>query len=67
MDEYKKQVALESFAVGLILLMLWVLVKPLMPTTELWSVFLLGAGVHLGFEIVGGNKWYCTNGAACKK
>ena len=67
MDEYKKQVAVEAVAVGFILIVLWVLLRPLMPTSDIWSLFILGAGVHLGFEIMGANKWYCANGAACRK
>jgi membrane-bound ClpP family serine protease len=30
------------------------------------SLFLTGAVLHLLFELVGGNKWYCKNGVACK-
>ena len=29
-------------------------------------LFLSGALTHLIFEFVGGNKWYCKNGYACK-
>ena len=29
------------------------------------SLFLLGAGFHLGCEFLGINKWYCRKGHAC--
>jgi hypothetical protein len=29
-------------------------------------MFLVGFGIHLGFELVGLNKWYCRNGVACR-
>lgn len=28
-------------------------------------LFLTGVTIHLGCEILGINKWYCSNGAAC--
>ncbi len=31
------------------------------------SLFLTGFTLHLLFEVVGGNKWYCKNGVACSK
>jgi len=31
------------------------------------SLFLTGSTLHLLFELVGGNKWYCKNGVACSK
>lgn len=27
--------------------------------------FLIGAAIHLTFEAVGANTWYCTHGTAC--
>ena len=30
-------------------------------------LFFTGFFAHLLFELVGGNKWYCKNGVACKK
>lgn len=30
-------------------------------------LFLTGSLLHLVYEFVGGNKWYCKNGVACKK
>lgn len=45
------------------------------PTCRVWkknytmeiALFLTGVLTHLGFELVGGNTWYCKNGVACKK
>jgi|TARA_B110000259_G_scaffold187788_1_gene243322 membrane protein DedA with SNARE-associated domain len=31
------------------------------------SLFLTGFVLHLLFEVLGGNKWYCKNGVACSK
>ncbi len=28
--------------------------------------FLLGAALHLGFELSGANRWYCVHGNACR-
>ena len=28
-------------------------------------MFIVGFLIHLAFEILGLNKWYCKNGAAC--
>lgn len=27
--------------------------------------FVMGCLIHLGFERIGANKWYCKNGYAC--
>ena len=29
--------------------------------------FLTGSLTHLLFELLGGNRWYCNNGVACRK
>ena len=31
------------------------------------SLFLSGAMLHLFFELIGVNRWYCKNGNACRK
>ena len=31
------------------------------------SLFLTGSSLHLLFEALGGNAWYCKNGVACSK
>lgn len=31
------------------------------------SLFLTGSTLHLLFEFMGANKWYCKNGVACSK
>lgn len=53
---------LEAVVVGAILAAVLAVVAGLGPTTG----FLAGAGVHLVFELVGANRWYCTHGAACR-
>jgi len=30
-------------------------------------LFLTGFSMHLFFEYVGANRWYCVNGVACRK
>lgn len=30
------------------------------------SFFITGAILHILFEVSGANRWYCTNGYACK-
>ena len=30
------------------------------------SLFVTGVLTHIIFELMGGNKWYCKNGNACK-
>ncbi len=32
----------------------------------LFSYFIVGVILHLSFEAVGVNKWYCKNGVACQ-
>jgi hypothetical protein len=29
------------------------------------TLFFVGFIAHIGFEVVGANKWYCSNGNAC--
>jgi hypothetical protein len=33
----------------------------------LLAFFITGVCLHVGFELVGANKWYCRNGNACRK
>lgn len=35
------------------------------PNVSKTRLFLLGSGLHLGFEAVGLNRWYCREGVAC--
>jgi uncharacterized membrane protein len=27
----------------------------------------MGAAIHVAFELLGGNLWYCSSGAACSR
>ena len=49
---------IEAITVGVVMMFL----GPFIP-----SNFLLGVIVHLLFEYIGANKWYCKNGNACKE
>ena len=30
------------------------------------NLFLIGFSAHMLFEMIGANKWYCSNGYACR-
>lgn len=34
--------------------------------TDLKKLFFTGVLVHIIFEVLGLNKWYCVNGVACR-
>lgn len=65
----------EALVVGIILLIVSVpimgLVNTHMKDYGQWkfyaSTVLIGFFTHILFEYSGANKWYCTNGHACKK
>lgn len=61
----------EAAVVGLVLgglLALTVSFFPLKaPSAALYAGILLGAGVHLMFELLGLNARYCSTGAACAR
>lgn len=65
----------EALVVGIILLIISVpimrLVNTHMKEYGQWkfyaSTVLIGVLTHILFEYSGANKWYCTNGYACKK
>lgn len=60
---------IEAIVVGVVMVIIGVGVS--MITTYLnipgqFNIFLTGFIGHLLFEMMGANKWYCTNGYACK-
>lgn len=62
---YKVQLIAEAVVVGVILVIVWVMLRQLLPVGDLTALFILGALTHVGFEAAGANKWYCKNGHAC--
>lgn len=68
-------VYIEALIVGIILLIISVpimgVVNTYMKNFGQWkfytSTVLIGFLTHILFEFSGVNKWYCTNGSACKK
>lgn len=61
---------IEAVVVSVVLAIILLLLNQVYPIGDNMRVFIMGliAGVitHLGFELVGGNKWYCLNGFACQ-
>jgi multisubunit Na+/H+ antiporter MnhB subunit len=51
--------AVEALVVGLVMM-------ALQRITGL-KIFWVGVVGHLIFEVVGANRWYCTNGVACSR
>jgi hypothetical protein len=63
--------AIEAFVVGIVLALGMVMTSFVhWPSTRLglfaWGL-VLGVLVHVGFELAGGNLWYCSHGFACRK
>jgi len=54
----------EAVVVGIILL---VVGRIIMGPVDFLKLFVTGFAVHFLCEVSGINKWYCKNGAACKK
>jgi hypothetical protein len=72
MNSYPVRLAFEACIVGAVLASMLVAADLAMGpastlTRTLVRGFIIGIIIHLGFEIVGGNTWYCTHGAACMK
>lgn len=67
----KSSVFIEATVVGLVLAGALVaamqVFKPVSTSQLALLGFALGVLVHLGFEVGGGNAWYCKYGAACSK
>ena len=55
------KVIVEAVVVGISLLVFAKALKMLNVT----NLFVVGFLIHLVFEILGLNKWYCKHGAAC--
>jgi len=64
------QLLLEASSVGatlaIALVIAFAIVKPTTMTKTLLIGFVLGVLIHLGFEIAGLNKYYCSAGHACR-
>ena len=59
---YARQLIVEAFVVGLVL----AVVGSFISMESMTSRFLVGVAIHLGFEALLFNKWYCKRGAACR-
>ena len=66
---YWAGLAFEAIVVGIVLAAALMCASAFVPLTSPLTVagvgFAVGVAVHLGFELVGGNVWYCRHGAAC--
>lgn len=76
-----KQLFIEAFVVGSAAAIVGLVVATLMmlgspkfswDTYDFWpqvalAFFIVGVLLHFMFEVSGANKWYCTNGFACKR
>jgi len=64
-------VLVEALVVGLVLAASLsvsdILVPITNPKTAALTGLVVGALVHIGFEVFGANAWYCTEGASCRK
>jgi outer membrane biosynthesis protein TonB len=68
---YYGSLLIEALVVGAVLaaiLSSWIVVSPLDgPSHAAYVGFIVGMLTHIGFELIGANRWYCKNGASCKK
>lgn len=55
----------EALTVGLSLAVFVWIMRCLPIKNEFVFMFLVGTLLHLTFEVLGLNKWYCKNGVAC--
>lgn len=65
----RSRVFLEAAVVGIVTALAMAL-KSMLVTESTWTMaalanFCVGVIIHLGFEVAGGNAWYCMHGAAC--
>lgn len=61
MTSYLRQLLIEALVVGLVTGLAVVAHDP----KTFADGMLLGVGVHLAFELLGANRYYCSHGAAC--
>ena len=63
------QVLIEALVVGLVFAILVLIASFAFGSSANPAIlgFVSGFIGHLVFEAVGANKWYCANGAACKR
>lgn len=68
---YYGSLLLEAIVVGAVLaaiLSSWIVMSPMNgPRDAAYVGFIVGMLTHIGFELVGANRWYCRNGASCQK
>ena len=57
------QLIIEAVVVGIVC----VICSKLLDLSKPLNVFIMGVLIHLLFEFVGANAYYCKNGAACRK
>lgn len=62
----KSQVLVEAMAVGAITAVVMTVHAAMFEKPSFVTYFMAGALIHLGFELAGGNSWYCVHGAACR-
>ena len=70
MMKISQKLIIEAVVVGIGLMVLWYLMN--LVDQNIWkknmlvSMFITGVVFHLIAEFTGVNKWYCTNGNACR-
>ena len=66
---FNNQLLIEAFVVGFVLVIIGKVVNNFKLNKSFHfelTLFLSGMLTHIGFELLGFNKWYCINGTACK-
>jgi len=66
-SKYHSQLAIEAIVVGIITVIVMALLQRVSPMNPLLMFFVGGVLIHLGCEVSGINKFYCSKGAACLK
>jgi hypothetical protein len=70
-SSYTKRLTLEVAIIAVftaIALALWVTLNGPIRTksSAFFTGLVIGAGIHIAFELFGGNAYYCSSGAACR-